>query len=57
MNPLYFLLLYVGEALLIVGIVLLLEWLRARRGDPGRSTEIRFGVYRDDPPTDDQEDG
>ena len=56
MTPILFLLWWLVEAIAIVLFLLLLEWLRARRGH-GRSTELRIGVYRDDPPTDENGDG
>ena len=55
MNLLLWLVVWVTEALLIVAILILLEWLRAKRGRMSQSTEFRFGVYRDDPPN--EEDG
>ena len=55
MNPLLWAIWWIGEAVLIVAILILLEWLRAKRGR-SQSTEFRIGVYRDDPPTD-EEDG
>lgn len=56
MSPILWALYWLAEAVLIVALLVLLEWLRARRGR-GTSTEFRIGVYRDDPPIDDDEQG